>query len=229
MKKKTSLLVMMLLALMVSVVSLVSAQEIIVAKSDKAAEAQNGNGQGKKADVTTTETAAQTTVAATATDDEATATDEQGDTKGKGKDNKGQVTAQAHRSAVATFVQGLLMVADREGGIGQEVKAIAQQQNDVKDKVADEITAVESRSKIKTFFLGSDYKNLGDLRSQMVQARNRIDQLKRLAAKADNDQDKAALETQIQVLEQEQVKIDSFITQNENQFSLFGWAVKLFQ
>jgi hypothetical protein len=156
-----------------------------------------------------------------------TATQEIG--KKDNKESKGQFNAELHRSAVATFVQGLLAVADREGGIGQEVKIIAAQQNETKDRASDLINAVENRNKVKTFFIGTSYKNLGELRSQMVQTRNQIDQLKRLADKAENDQDKAELQNQIQVLEQEQTKINNFITQNESKFSLFGWAVKLFR
>jgi hypothetical protein len=153
------------------------------------------------------------------------------DKANKGSDNKkkGQVTAESHRSTVANFVQSLLAVADREGGIGKEVRIIAQQQNETKEKTTEEIKTVESRSKIKTFFFGSDYKNLGDLRSQMVQTRNQIAQLTRLAGKAENDQDKTELQNQIQILNQEQASIENFITQNEYKFSLFGWAVKLFQ
>jgi hypothetical protein len=147
----------------------------------------------------------------------------------KDKASKGQVTAESHRSTVATFVKSLLAVADREGGIGKEVRVIAQQQNDTKEKTAEEIKTVENRSKIKTFFLGSDFKNLGDLRSQMVQTRNQIAQLTRLAEKAENPESKTELQSQILTLSQEQASIDNFITQNEDKFSLFGWAVKLFQ
>jgi len=130
---------------------------------------------------------------------------------------------------VATFVQSLLAVADREGGIGQQVKVIAEQQNETKDRASDLINAVENRNKVKIFFIGTSYKNLGELRSQMVQTRNQIDQLKRLADKAENEGDKVELQSQIQVLEQEQTNINNFITQNESKFSLFGWAVKLFR
>lgn len=145
------------------------------------------------------------------------------------KNAKGQTIAQSHRSVVATFVQSLLAVADREGGIGAQVKVVAEQQKDSQEAVAGEINAVENRSSLKTFFLGTDYKNVGALRSEMVKTRNDIAQLTRLAAKAENPEDKATLETQIQTLEQEAKKIDTFIMDNENQFSLFGWAVKLFQ
>lgn len=147
--------------------------------------------------------------------------------KDKTKENKSRVTAEEHRSTVASFVQSLLSVADREGGIGQQVRVIAQQQNETKEKVAESIDKVESRGKIKIFLVGADYKNIGALRSEMVKTRNQIEQLKRLAEKAENEGDKTELQNQIQALEQEQTNIDNFITQNESKFSLFGWVVKL--
>jgi hypothetical protein len=150
------------------------------------------------------------------------------ETKDK-KENKGQDNAELHRSAVATFVQTLLSIADKESEIGQEVKNIADQQNNIKDRAADLIYAVENRNKIKTFFIGTSYRNLGELRSQMVQTRNQIEQLKRLAERAQIEGDRTELQTQIQALEQEQTKINDFITQNESRFSLLGWAVKLFR
>ncbi len=152
------------------------------------------------------------------------------ETKGnENKENKGQLNAESYRNAVASFVQGLLAVADRESGIGQEVRVIAQQQNNIKVRTSDLINAVENRNKVKTFLIGTSYKNLGELRSQMVQARNQVEQLKKLSESAENEQSKIELQNQIQVLEQEQTRINDFITQNESQFSLFGWAVKLFR
>jgi len=145
------------------------------------------------------------------------------------KENKTQDSAETHRGAVAAFVQGLLAVADRDGGIGQEVRVIAQQQNDVRDRAADLIYAVENRSDIKTFFIGTSYRNLGELRGQTVQAREQIEQLKRLADKAAAEQDKVELQAQIRMMEQAQANLDDFIARNENKFSLFGWAVRLFR
>lgn len=144
------------------------------------------------------------------------------------KGEKGQQAAATHRSVVATFVQNLLTVADREGGIGEQVRVIAQQQNDSKTRVSEKLNAVGGRSKIKTFLIGSDYKNLGALRSEMVKTRNRVDQLKGLVDKTTIEEDKTILQNQITALEQEQTKINDFITQNENKFSLFGWVAKLF-
>src|SRR3972149_2390449 len=96
------------------------------------------------------------------------------------EENKGGLNGDDHRSAVATFVQDLLKVADREqGGIGEEVRVIAQEQNDDKEEVAREIDEVNNRSGFKTFFIGTDYKNLGNLRSAIAKTQTQIDRLTR--------------------------------------------------
>ncbi|MFA5795919.1 MAG: hypothetical protein WC885_01995, partial [Candidatus Shapirobacteria bacterium] len=120
----------------------------------------------------------------------------------------------------------LLSVADKNGGIGESVRVIAQEQNDSEKEVTEKIDAVENRNKIKTFLIGSDYKNLGALRSAMVKTNNRINQLKKLIDKTTNTEDKVTLQSQVTTLEQEQTKINDFITKNESKFSLFGWVTK---
>ena len=142
------------------------------------------------------------------------------------KNQAGQINAEEHRSTVANFVQSILKAASSTaGGIGEQVRLIAQQQNDSDATVTAAITKIENRNKIKTFLFGSDYKNLGALRSEIVQTRNRIEQLNRAI---ENTTDTAEIQAQIQNLEQEQTKIESFIKAQEGKFSLFGWLVKLF-
>lgn len=138
----------------------------------------------------------------------------------------GQVNNEEHRSTVANFVQTLLKTASStKDGIGQQVRVIAQQQNDSDVTTTEAIEIIQSRNKIKTFLIGSDYKNLGALRSEIVQTRNRIDQLNRVIQNATNTTE---IQGQIQTLEQEQTKIENFIKEQEGKFSLFGWLVKMF-
>jgi hypothetical protein len=141
---------------------------------------------------------------------------------------QGQINAEQHRSTVANFVQSLNGIADRETGIGQQVRTIAQQQNQSVSTAIQAMEKLQTRSKVKTFFFGTDYKNLGTLRSEMVQTRNRLEQLNQLMENVQNEGDQTELQNQIQTLEQEQVKIESFIKAQEGKFSLFGWLVKLF-
>jgi len=222
MKNKKSLLLIPLVALAsLGFLFAVASAQVPTTKAEKVAEiAKNENSGGKKVQDNISESAAKTAT-----------TEGQPQEKAKKdvKKSKGVANGEEHRSAVATFVQSLLAVADREGGIGQEVRVIAQQQNDAKDRTGDLINAVEARNKVKTFFIGTSYKNLGELRSQMVKTKNQIEQLKKLSEKAENDQDKIELQAQISTLEEQQAKIDNFIVGNESKFSLFGWAVKLFR
>jgi len=141
---------------------------------------------------------------------------------------QGQINDEQHRSAVANFVQSLNGIADRETKIGQQVRTIAQQQNQSETTAIQAMEKVQTRSKVKTFFFGTDYKNLGTLRSEMVQTRNRLEQLNQLMENVQNEGDQTELQNQIQTLEQEQVKIEGFIKAQEGKFSLFGWLVKLF-
>ncbi|MDD5356346.1 MAG: hypothetical protein PHY56_07420, partial [Candidatus Omnitrophica bacterium] len=110
----------------------------------------------------------------------------------------------------------------------EQVRVIAKQQNQSASTTIQAMEKVQTRSKVKTFFFGSDYKNLGALRSETVQTRNRIEQLNKLMENVQNEGDKTELQSQIQTLEQEQTRIENFIKDQEGKFSLFGWLVKLF-
>lgn len=144
------------------------------------------------------------------------------------KQEKARVNAEMHRSTVAGFVGTLLDVADQDKGIGEEVRVIAQEQNQSMEAIAEKIEKIENRGAIRTFLIGTDYKNVGALRSEMVHTRNRIEQLNRLRERTENEASEQALQEQIQNMEQEQTRIEEFLQENENKFSLFGWFVKLF-
>jgi hypothetical protein len=135
----------------------------------------------------------------------------------------------AHRSAVGTFMRNLLDVADREKGeVGEEIKAVAKEQDEAKDKVADAIDKIQNRGKLKTFLIGTDYRNMGALRSEMVKTRNQIDKLGRLIERASSSESKTALEEQLKTLQGAGQKIEDLLKANESKFSVFGWFVKLF-
>ncbi len=79
------------------------------------------------------------------------------------KSQTGQINAEEHRSTVSNFVQNLLQIADREGGIGEQVRVIAQQQNESNATTTKAIEKVQSRNKIKTFlkkYTSSDYPKI---------------------------------------------------------------------
>jgi hypothetical protein len=150
--------------------------------------------------------------------------------------NSNAVSAQAtsstrgstERSAVASFVQSLLSVANRDGGIGPEVRLVAQEQASTSEKVKTDMDNLSGESKIKVFLFGPNYKNLGDLRSSIVTTQNNIDRLKKVQTKATSASVKADLEVQIKALEDVASSTEAFVEANESKLSILGWFVKIF-
>lgn len=142
---------------------------------------------------------------------------------------KGTTTAELHRSEVAKFVQTLLSSSTRIGGIGEQVRLIAQEQASSTEKTVAAIEKVEQRSTFKTFIIGADYKNLGVIRSELVTMQNRIKRLSAEAERMASSTEKNTLIQEIVALGGERLKIETFVKNNEDVFSLFGWVRKIFE
>lgn len=142
--------------------------------------------------------------------------------------NNGQFTSEGHRSVVATFVKSLLDVANREGGIGLEVREIAKSQNDSASTTIFAMKKVEGKGSFTIFMFGSDYRNLGVIRSNIATTSNNIARLKNVLDKTADVLDRAELNIQIKALETEQIKLNTYVTNHQNIFSLFGWFNKMF-
>ncbi len=157
-----------------------------------------------------------------------TKTDERGNVTSTSASANGELTSDSQISTVASFVRSLLLVADREGGIGAQVRAVAISQQNSASTSANAIARVEDRNQLSTLLFGSDYHSLGELRSEMATTSANIAQLKNLITQATNNSDKVELLAQTQVLEDSQAKIATFVQAHENSFSFFGWFVKIF-
>ena len=143
-------------------------------------------------------------------------------------DAKGQMMSQEYRSEVADIVQELTGIAGRDSRIGTEVREIAKEQKDISEKASKEIKETEERSGWKTFFIGTDWKNIGQLRSELVTTANHIDRLMKAKERATSQSVKDDLDAQIKALEEIKAKVEAFIKDNEGKFSLLGWVVRLF-
>jgi len=144
------------------------------------------------------------------------------------KSAQGSEMSEQHRSQVASTTKKLIEFAGKDRNIGQEIKAVAQAQQQVASTTAALIEKVESRSKFKIFLIGSDYKNLGALRSELVTTANHIRRLENVVASSTTASTTALLQEQIDSLRQTNSAAQDFVKENESKFSLFGWLVKLF-
>ena len=140
----------------------------------------------------------------------------------------GSQNAEQRRSQVANAVQAMLQIADRNGGIGQQVREIAQTQTQNQEKLEAGLAKVQSRSKLAKFFFGPNYGEIKNAEKLLTQNQEQIAQLNQLKAQVANEGDAQSLTEQIQVLEQANAEIQNSLDQSQQGFSLLGWAFKLF-
>ena len=143
---------------------------------------------------------------------------------------RGESTGQGeeHRSGIAAQVEALLSVADRDGGIGKEVSVVAHEVASTSQSTEAAKAEVESRPGWLTFLFGSDYGNLGTLRSDIVKTHNQIERLSAARDRTTDASVKAELAVEIAALQASASTTATFVSENESQFSLFGWLVRLF-
>ncbi|OGI27945.1 MAG: hypothetical protein A2359_00205 [Candidatus Moranbacteria bacterium RIFOXYB1_FULL_43_19] len=144
----------------------------------------------------------------------------------------GRTNAQIHKEKTQAVIRNLEQVATEEESAGNteistEVEQVAAGEEQVQEPTTEAIEQVEKRGKLKTLLFGTDYKNLGQLRSNLVHNRNQIRKLTRTMAQIQaTGGDVTALQTQLTTLMQERERIKEVITANETSFSLLGWVMK---
>ncbi|MFA6227644.1 MAG: hypothetical protein WC668_00430 [Patescibacteria group bacterium] len=144
------------------------------------------------------------------------------------EDIPGSALAQERRSQVANAVQELLQVAERNGGIGEQVRVIAQEQNQNQEKLEASLEKVQSRSGLAKFFIGPNYGEINNAQKLLEQNRERIQQLNQLEDQLANQGDQQLLAQQIQILEQAGSAVENSLGAAKKGFSLLGWAFRLF-
>ncbi len=143
--------------------------------------------------------------------------------------SNGETNAQVHKEKSKEVTTALKEAAkeQKEAGkteVGNQIQQVANEQELSETPTAEAIEEVETRGKVKTFLFGTDYKNLGQLRSSLVHNRNEIRKLTKTLALVLTVEEKAAIEAQLLTLTQERERIKTVITDNETSFSLFGWV-----
>jgi len=145
-----------------------------------------------------------------------------------GQSDQPQAGAGNDNGGIETATQNLDRVVNRINNpeTGAQIRSMVENHNKVKTRTKTALHQMDQRNQAIKFLLGPDYKNAGQVRSDVVGLRNdirKLEQIKNKALSVDATDIQAAID-------ELQVETDEFETQLEEQlsgFSLFGWLAKL--
>jgi len=149
------------------------------------------------------------------------------------KPDKGQgsLNAALHKKKIIEIVDSLNEISDEEEQAGNtetsaDIGEVADEEEENVDEVTEAIKAVETRSKWKTLLFGADYKNLGQLRSQLAHNTNSIRKLDKAQNEVQAAGNQEDVQAQLGELVQERERIRSVITEHEDDFGILGWVFR---
>jgi hypothetical protein len=137
-------------------------------------------------------------------------------------------TSRTRTEAVGEAVENMVRLSFQLGNeeLGQQIRAVTQQQLQSLDKTNQALDKTEERSAIARFFIGTNYNQLKIAKEEMEQNRLRIQELNRIKAQISNEGDKTELKNQIKILEEQNTSLSNQINDILSGFSLLGWLLK---
>ena len=136
--------------------------------------------------------------------------------------------AKAKMSAVAAKVQELLNDPTLEGGIGPQVRIIAQEQRQAQSEITGQLNKLESRQGLMKKLFGADQKATKNLKQQMEKNQLRITQLEKLQNQTMNQAEEAQIQELTQALVEQNTALQNKVQEEEQVGSVFGWLFRLF-
>ncbi len=194
------------ISLIITVFLLLSFFSPVLAKSDKA------KANNSKASRTAAEDAGET--------------EEEGDDTEDGDEIGGYVSpSQAAKSRNALRKLEKIQETTNDPEVEEEVEDVVEEQEEVQEQVEESLDAVDNRPAAIKFLIGPDFKNLGQLRKEVVHTRNNIRKLEKISEKVTGET-QVAVDEAINELEATSLNLQASIGEKLEGFSLFGWLAR---
>jgi hypothetical protein len=146
--------------------------------------------------------------------------------KGDGSKSEGYVSpSEAAKAKTATAKLNRILEVTTDPEVEEEVGEMAEEQEQVDQRAQQAIDKTNNRPAAVKFLIGPDYKNLGQLRKEVVQTRNNIRKLEQLQEKA-GAEELPAIQAALLELEESASRLQSEIYTKLSDFSLFGWLFR---
>ena len=136
--------------------------------------------------------------------------------------------AKERMSNVAAQVEMLLSNKTMKGGIGEQVREIAQAQKQAQEQVKAKLDQVESRRGLLKSLFGPDFKALKNMEDQLEANQLRIEKLTELKTELTNQSDIDMIEATIQALTEQNTQLQETVVDESQSKSMLGWLFRYF-
>ena len=131
-------------------------------------------------------------------------------------------------SAVAQSVQEILNGKDELGGIGEKVREVARNQNQLQSEIKNQFEKLEKRTGFARQFLGPDFGALKKLKNQLEENQKNITEFNKLLLEDQKNDLKSKLDIIVQNMENQQLSLREKINTEEGSPGMLGWLITLF-
>jgi len=156
----------------------------------------------------------------------------------QGQENDGQVLDRGlqagdersalRRNRVSSVRQYMLEIAERNQGIGQQIRNIAQNQVQVQEEAENALGIAQRRGSLMKFLIGPNYGELKKVENRLNQHNQNLEELKVLREDIESEEDAVLFDEQIQAMEEVKQEMENELRESRSSFSLFGWMNKMF-
>ena len=118
-------------------------------------------------------------------------------------------------TSIISTVKELPKVNDLSNDVLKGLQDVSEKHNFSAEQIDNAISSIKSRSGLKTFLVGN---SLGVLKFQLAQTKDQILTLNALTLKTTDSTMKIQIDSQIKLLQEEQVKVENFLLEQNNKF-----------
>jgi hypothetical protein len=137
---------------------------------------------------------------------------------------QGEQQAGSANRGIETAIQSLNRVSERNNNpeTGEQVRTMVQNHEKVQTRTKTALQQMSQRNQAVKLLVGPDYKNAGQVRSDVVGLRNDIEQLNQIQEDA-LPADAGDVQGAIDELQVEADELEAQLSEQTAGFSLFGW------
>ena len=130
---------------------------------------------------------------------------------------------------VATQVQELIETVGAKGGIGTQVREIAQEQQKLQQRIKEQYTSLSSRSNFAKLMIGADEEAIKELQQRLMENEQIINKLEKTKTATRVRADLEKIEETIDLMKYQNASLQSKIQLEQKYKGMFGWLLKLFR